>query len=116
MYFVDVQGRYHFQPEQLSVAHQWCKTQVFDRLKSSQSVIVSNTFVEAWELDDYLKMAHKLDIDVHIIECKEQYQSIHDVPSKTIAKMRRNWANLSINQLKKRYHLATVSVSNSQDL
>ncbi|MGR5118199.1 AAA family ATPase [Vibrio astriarenae] len=91
MYFVNEQGDYVFDPLQLSQAHDWCQTATLQALNGGLNVVVSNTFVQLWEIEPYLKMAKSLDKRVEIIEVNGEYESVHDVPAKTIAVMRRKW-------------------------
>jgi hypothetical protein len=39
----------------------------------------------------YLQYCEKKDIEVEIKVCREEFQSIHDVPLATIENMRRQW-------------------------
>jgi predicted kinase len=110
MYFVTKRGEYRFRPTKLKEAHQWCKQQTLKALQKHQSVVVSNTFIEEWELHDYLAMAGQQRIPVAIIECTGQYESIHDVPLATIEKMRRNWSELSIEKLMRQYGIVELTI------
>jgi predicted kinase len=110
MYFVTERGEYRFCPTKLKVAHHWCKQQTLKALQKHQSVVVSNTFIEEWELRDYLVMAGRQKIPVAIIECTGQYESIHDVPLAIIEKMRRNWSELSIKKLMRQYGIVELTI------
>jgi predicted kinase len=91
MFFEMDTGEYRFDPLQLSDAHQWCFSQTKKWLKRKRVVIVSNTFVQHWEMQRYLDLSKKEGIPVEIHICKGEYQSIHGVPLATIEKMRRQW-------------------------
>lgn len=91
MYFETESGEYHFNPQQLPKAHEWCFQQTRKWLSRGRSVIVSNTFVRHWEMERYLDYSKKKGIDVEIRICRGEYKSIHDVPLETIKKMRRQW-------------------------
>lgn len=91
MYFINAQGDYCFDAGKLRKAHQWCFEQAELALHTGKSVIVSNTFVEYWELKPYLRLAKQWSIKPNIIVCRQQFESIHDVPAKTIEKMRKRW-------------------------
>ncbi len=91
MYFETADGEYHFNPQHLPQAHEWCFHQVRKWLNNGKSVIVSNTFVRHWEMKRYLDFCKKKGIEVDIRVCDGNYQSIHNVPLETINKMRQQW-------------------------
>ncbi|MGP8304953.1 ATP-binding protein [Vibrio sp. YIC-376] len=91
MYFETESGEYHFNPQQLPQAHEWCFHQARKWLNKGKTVIVSNTFVRHWEMKRYLDFCKKKGIDVEIKVCDGEYQSIHGVPPETIEKMRHQW-------------------------
>ncbi|MGI9894429.1 ATP-binding protein [Vibrio natriegens] len=91
MYFEKESGEYHFNPQQLPQAHEWCFRQARRWLNQGKTVIVSNTFVRLWEMKRYLDYCKKKGIEVEIKVCDGEYQSIHDVPTATIEKMRYQW-------------------------
>ncbi|HBC3534281.1 TPA: ATP-binding protein [Vibrio vulnificus] len=93
MYFVDQLGRYQFDPTRLEQAHRWCLNKVCQYLKQGRAVIVSNTFVQHWEMKSYLRFAERHGFSVQILVCTGEYGSIHDVPAQTIEKMRQRWQN-----------------------
>ncbi|EOS8554016.1 ATP-binding protein [Vibrio vulnificus] len=93
MYFVDQQGRYQFDPTRLEHAHRWCLNKVCQYLKQGRAVIVSNTFVQHWEMKPYLRFAERHGLSVETLVCTGEYGSIHDVPAQTIEKMRQRWQN-----------------------
>ncbi|EPT2925370.1 ATP-binding protein [Vibrio vulnificus] len=93
MYFVDQQGRYQFDPTRLEQAHCWCLNKVCQYLKQGRAVIVSNTFVQHWEMKPYLRFAERHGLSVETLVCTGEYGSIHDVPAQTIEKMRQRWQN-----------------------
>ncbi|BDR13545.1 ATP-binding protein [Vibrio sp. STUT-A11] len=91
MYFETKSGEYHFNPQQLPQAHEWCFRQARKWLNQGKTVIVSNTFVRHWEMDRYLELCKKKGVEVEIRVCDGEYQSIHNVPLATIEKMRHQW-------------------------
>ncbi|MGY0616033.1 ATP-binding protein [Vibrio sp. FJH11] len=91
MYFETEGGEYHFNPQQLPQAHEWCFHQVRKWLNKGKTVTVSNTFVRHWEMKRYLDFCKKKGIEVEIKVCDAEYQSIHGVPPETIEKMRSQW-------------------------
>lgn len=91
MYFVNKHGTYQFNPHKLHQAHKWCQGQTEHLLKNGQDVVVSNTFVEHWEMKPYMEMATHFNVDVEVVVCTGNFISIHDVPKNTIKKMKFKW-------------------------
>lgn len=51
-------GKYQFIPNKVPDAHAWCQAGVHDAfLKNVQTIIVSNTFCNYWEMRPYVEMA-----------------------------------------------------------
>lgn len=90
MYF-ERHGKYHFQPTLLPQAHKWCKEQTENYLKKGFDVVVSNTFIQHWEMQPYKKLAKKYHVQLIVKVCENNYGNIHDVPENTIKKMKQNW-------------------------
>ncbi|OBT12134.1 hypothetical protein A9264_03055 [Vibrio sp. UCD-FRSSP16_10] len=95
MYFTDDNGRYAFDPNQLKQAHQWCQNKTRAALEEGRTVVVSNTFVQAWEIKPYQFMADTLNVRIKIYECHQQFANIHHVPEHKIKQMRKRWHTLS---------------------
>ncbi len=91
MYFYDRQGNYKFNPDELTAAHQWCEQTVQQLLREGHDVVVSNTFVQYWEMKPYIELARKLNVDLEVITCEENYMNTHGVDKETIEKMRKKW-------------------------
>ncbi len=90
MYFCGANG-YVFVAAKLPLAHRWCLKQTQQALQSGQSVVVSNTFIELWEMQPYIEYARQHGISFTVLECRSQYANIHNVPEKTISRMRARW-------------------------
>ncbi|MDF2152229.1 ATP-binding protein [Vibrio sp. CAU 1672] len=91
MYFENDQGEYVFDPAKLTEAHEWCFQQTKYWLEQGVPVVVSNTFVQRWEMDRYLDYCREHHIAVEVLVCRGEYESLHGVPPATINKMRRLW-------------------------
>jgi hypothetical protein len=63
-------------------------TQTNIALFEYKNVIVSNTFTTKKELRPYFNLAKHYDIIPVVIVCQNQFESIHDVPSETLEKMK----------------------------
>lgn len=72
-------------------AHDWCQAQAEMSLEQGENVIISNTFSTIKEMTPYLELAGEHGARVTVIECQGDYSSIHDVPEKTIDKMKQRW-------------------------
>lgn len=91
MYFVDNEGNYNFVPSQIKQAHQWCKDEIEFAMKYNHSpVVVSNTFTQEWEMDDYYLLAEKYGYRVSSIIVENRHGGIneHGVPEEKIQQMR----------------------------
>ena len=90
-YFEYTDGSYKFDASKLADAHAWCQRLTKANLILGQSVVVSNTFTQRWEMKPYLDMANYLNIPVRILVATGNYTSVHGVPEAAIAAMRRRW-------------------------
>lgn len=91
MYFIDAEGNYKFDPSKLKDAHAWCQEAVRGQIEGGDSVAVSNTFTQMWEMEPYLDMAKELGVKTSIITVEGNYGSIHNVPEEAITRMRNRW-------------------------
>jgi len=91
MYFCRDGQEYKFDPLLLGKAHNWCFTETEKSLASGISVIVSNTFVQRWEINPYTFLAHGLNVPCAIYVATGNYNNIHGVPEQSLNKMRQKW-------------------------
>jgi predicted kinase len=90
MYFVDREGNYKFVPSQIKDAHEWCKDEVAHLMKYEHSpIVVSNTFTQEWEMENYYELAKQYGYTVHsvIVENRHEGVNIHNCPPETIDRM-----------------------------
>ena len=87
MYFIK-DGSYRFDPSQIKEAHEWCQSQTREAIKRGDSVVVSNTFTQHWEMKPYLDMAEELGIEVRVIRMTTDFGNIHGVPEVVIDNMK----------------------------
>ena len=92
--FFERNGSYVFDPLLIQKAHVWCQLQTKSYLRRGYTVVVANTFTQLWEMDAYKTMALEYNVPLRILECKDQFQNIHNVPESTIERMRLRWENL----------------------
>jgi predicted kinase len=91
MFFVDRDGNYNFDPSKIKDAHSWCKGEVAHLMKYEHSpIVVSNTFTQEWEMDDYYKMAEELGYRVTsmIVENRHGGKNEHGVPDDKLETMK----------------------------
>lgn len=96
-FFYDNEGNYKFDGSKLKEAHAWCKNQVETFMKDHQSnqqfypeIIVSNTFTQEWEMEEYFQLAQKYGYKVVslIVENRHGGKNVHGVPDDKIEQMR----------------------------
>ena len=82
-------GKYCYDRMKLSEAHTWCFNMVKTALENSKSVAVHNVFLLEEHINPYLKLADDFDYQVFsiVVENRHGDKSIHDVPTKTINNM-----------------------------
>ena len=96
-------GEYKFNPKHLALAHATCQDRVRGALRAFPAgerpfvtVVVTNTFVEAWELEPYRLIAQDRDARLVIVslfdggggDAELAARNVHGVPVTTIAAMR----------------------------
>lgn len=90
-YFIDNNGNYKFDANQLRNAHRECEllTEKSMVVFEYQTIVVSNTFTEAWEMEPYFELAlkHKYNLTVMTVENYHGNKSVHNVPERTIHHM-----------------------------
>lgn len=84
-------GKYVFKQENLADAHADCFRKTKNALMASKSVVVSNTFSRVWEMEPYINLATELNIPLHVIECRANFGSIHNVPENVVQNMKKRW-------------------------
>jgi hypothetical protein len=97
-YFVNKEtGEYEFKPDEIKIAHQWCKDEVENRMKDNQvnpqyypEIVVSNTFTQEWEMEPYFKLAEKYGYRVFslIVENRHGGKNTHGVPEEKLEIMK----------------------------
>ena len=90
-------GEYKFNPDEIKIAHQWCRDEVETRMKDNQvnpqyypEIVVSNTFTQEWEMEPYFKLAEKYGYKVFslIVENRHGGENQHGVPSDKVQAMK----------------------------
>ncbi len=91
MYFLDEFGNYKFEPSKIKDAHKWCKEETeFLMTYEHSPIVVSNTFTQEWEMEDYYKLAEKYGYRVYslIVENRHGGVNEHGVPDDKLQQMK----------------------------
>ena len=99
MYFTNENGQYIFNGADIKKAHEWCQNQVQLAMilnhtsGLNESIVVSNTFTQEWEMEAYYKLAETYDYRVFslIVENRHGGENLHNVPEDKIEAMRKRF-------------------------
>lgn len=107
-YFYDRRGNYNFNPNNLGEAHQSNKTRVDRYARNGWSpLIIDNTNIRCWEMNNYLEIAVRYGYLVHLVEpntawsgsaSKLAMKNSHNVPKESIERMMLNYELTTVNQ------------------
>ena len=90
MYFM-VDGQYMFNPKLLKEAHGWCQDQTRRALEDPavDVVVVSNTFIKMWEMQEYFDMFKYIKnvSSIEIVRATGGVGSVHNVSQVIIDRM-----------------------------
>jgi hypothetical protein len=95
MFFIQSNGKYKWDGRKIRQAHEWCQNNVMDRLNNGVRTIVSNTFVKIQDLTFYTDYCLKNNFTFRIIECKGDFENVHDVPEDKVKAMKEGFQELS---------------------
>jgi predicted kinase len=91
MFFIDGDGNYKFEPSKIKDAHAWCQSEVefFMNLEHSP-IVVSNTFTQEWEMDNYYKLAERFGYRVYSVIVENRHGGVneHGVPEEKLEQMK----------------------------
>ena len=87
-YFIGENGEYNFDGSKLKEAHQWCQDSVANAMVlnhttgENETIVISNTFTQDWEMKFYRNVAKRYGYKVHtiIIENRHKGANVHGVP------------------------------------
>jgi predicted kinase len=94
MFHINENGEYNWTPEKVKDAHRWCQTMVGSWMSDGdERIIVSNTFTQEWEMEEYYNWAKDFDYKVYsiIVENRHGGVNIHGVPDDTLDKMKKRF-------------------------
>jgi len=88
-------GEYKFDASRLKDAHNRCHDVVEDWMNPGgfETIIVSNTFTQEWEMEYYYKLAEQYGYRVHSLIVENRHEGIneHNVPEETLEKMKKRF-------------------------
>ena len=94
-------GEYLFDVTKLSNAHKDCQWNVELAMNSKikypfyrDVIIVHNTFSTRWEIEPYFKLAKENKFEVFVIECQNDFGSVHNVPDDVRQRMADRWEKI----------------------
>jgi tRNA uridine 5-carbamoylmethylation protein Kti12 len=95
MYFME-DGKYKFDPMKIKDAHKWCQNSVEHAMLlnhttgHNSTIIVSNTFTQEWEMEQYYKMAESWGYRVYSIIVENRHGGVneHGVPEEKLEQMK----------------------------
>ena len=99
MYFTNENGQYIFNGADIKKAHEWCQNEVQLAMilnhtsGLNESIVVSNTFTQEWEMEPYYKLAETYGYRVFslIVENRHGGENLHNVPEDKIEVMRKRF-------------------------
>lgn len=84
-------GFYQFDPALLPENHRKCYEQVRAHLLAECDCVVSNTFTELWEMQEYLDLGEELGAEVEVVRMTGAFGSVHSIPEHAIELMRQRF-------------------------
>jgi len=95
LYFVGPDDTYNFDPSKLKEAHQWCQDAVSNAMLlnyttgHNETIVVSNTFTQEWEMKPYMNMAEDWGYRVFSIIVENRHGGVnqHGVPNEKLQQM-----------------------------
>ena len=94
--FFMVDGEYKFDGSKIKEAHNWCQNSVNSAMilnntaGLNETIVVSNTFTQEWEMKPYFDMAETYGYKVFSIIVENRHGGInqHNVPEEVLSSMR----------------------------
>lgn len=99
-FFVGEDGVYRFDGSKIKDAHKWCRDKVETFMKDNEvngqyypEIVVSNTFTQEWEMEEYYKLAEQYGYTVFSIIVENRHGGVneHGVPSEKLEQMKKRF-------------------------
>lgn len=88
--YFDIDGQYNYDFSKIKEAHQVCVMNMEDSIKNGYPVVIHNTNIKDWELDNIRRLAKEYQIPLMIVTLKKQYGNVHGVPEVKVQQMIEN--------------------------
>tara|TARA_Y100000310_G_scaffold286972_1_gene311565 strand:+ start:2584 stop:3030 length:447 start_codon:yes stop_codon:yes gene_type:complete len=97
--YFETENGYSFIPSQLGKAHEDCQRRTKEALDAGCDVAVTNTFTQRWEMEAYLRMLFRTEIQLWVVDLFDaglldeqlSMRNSHGVPCPSIKKMRERY-------------------------
>ena len=98
-YFMSPDKNYNFDGSKLKEAHQWCQDSVSNAMLlnhttgENETIVVSNTFTQEWEMKPYYELAEKYDFMIFSIIVEKRHNGVnqHNVPEDKLEIMKKRF-------------------------
>ena len=90
MWMTDLDGNYAFDGSRLKKCHAYCFEAVSYDVSKRRDVIVSNTFIRKWEMENYLELAKANGYRVMVWRMMNRFDNVHGVPVDRVETMLAN--------------------------
>jgi predicted kinase len=90
MFFIK-DGEYKFDGSKIKDAHNWCQDVVEHWMDENKpKIVVSNTFTQEWEMDNYYKLAERFGYRVYSVIVENRHGGVneHGVPEEKLEQMK----------------------------
>jgi len=84
-------GEYKFDGSKIKDAHNWCQDVVEHWMDENKpKIVVSNTFTQEWEMDNYNKLAERFGYRVYSVIVENRHGGVneHGVPEEKLEQMK----------------------------
>lgn len=110
-FFNGKDGCFHFDRRHIRKSHKWNQARINSHVQNGWSpIIIDNTNIKKWEMNDYLEVAVQNGYLVEIVRPNTPWSesadelvamNIHDVPKETIERMMLSYESTTVNDLMK---------------
>lgn len=111
-------GEYEYDRSKIGDAHGWAQEELAKHVKACQPCVVSNTFIQLWELRGYLECCSNTRIVV-ITLLKEgerrEYKNVHGVDDEHVQKQSKRWEEIPPCFISKRLKNAAPAPNDIKD-
>lgn len=95
MFFLNQESNYVFDGTKIKNAHAWCLDRVkTDMAVAREKIVVSNTFTQEWEMEQYFELAKQYGYKVFSVIVENRHEGInqHGVPEDKIEEMKNRFS------------------------